>query len=357
VRILVAGDWHSELHEASVYLAFRTLGHDVSRFSWHEYFHTGNGWGRALEDIAKRAQNKFVLGPLLTHINRDFVSCVDSLRPDMVFVYRGTHITAESLRTVKARHPSCILVGYNNDDPFAPAHPRWLWRHFLLAVPAYDLILAYRHANLAHFRSAGARRVELLRSWFVPERNHPVELSEAERVQFESDVVFVGHYEPDNRVAFLEEIVRQGFLLKLFGPEWYPAARRSPELRSLGPVKFVSSVEYNQAMAGTKVALCFLSKLNRDTYTRRCFEIPATRTMMLSEYSRDLAGLFQEGVEAEYFRSRDEMLDKLRHYTANETQRRVIAEAGYRRVYADGHDVVSRMRQVNDWVNALRQAV
>lgn len=355
MKILVAGDWHSELHEAPVYQAFRTLGHDVSRFSWHEYFRAGNGWGRALEDIAKRAQNKFVLGPLLTRINRDFVSCVDSLRPDMVFVYRGTHITAESLHTVKSRHPSCILVGYNNDDPFSPAHPRWLWRHFLRGLPKYDLTLAYRLHNVDDFRSAGAKHVQLLRSWFIPERNHPVSLSEQEQSEYGCDVAFVGHYEDDDRIEYLRAVARNGWRLRLWGPgyDWDSVLQRYSELKGQIPVHLVWGENYNKALCGARVALCFMSKLNRDTYTRRCFEIPATGTLMLSEYTTDLAAMLKEGEEADYFRSKDELLAKLDLYLRDDGLRRRVAEAGRQRVIADGHDVVSRMRQVIGWVSDL----
>lgn len=107
-------------------------------------------------------------------------------------------------------------------------------------------------------------------------------------------------------------------------------------------------------MNGAKIALCFLSRLNRDTYTRRCFEIPATVTMLLSEYSSDLATLYQEGVEADFFRSKEELIQKLDFYIGNDQIRKSVAEAGYRSVMKDGHDVVSRMKQVLSWISQYR---
>ncbi|MBC8551754.1 MAG: glycosyltransferase family 1 protein, partial [Candidatus Brocadiales bacterium] len=83
------------------------------------------------------------------------------------------------------------------------------------------------------------------------------------------------------------------------------------------------------------------------------FEIPATRTMMLSEYSDDLAVLFTEGKEAEFFRNKEELSDKLTHYIKNNEMRRTVAAAGYNRVVNDGHDIVSRMKKVLSWVEEL----
>jgi spore maturation protein CgeB len=224
-------------------------------------------------------------------------------------------------------------------------------------LPKYDLVLAYRHHNMTDFLKAGAKQVRLLRSWFVPERNHPVVLSPEDQARYGCDVVFVGHYELDQRVEYLEEVVKQGLSLKLYGPgyDWDPVIARSPWLKHLRPVRLVWGEDYNRALCGAKVALCFFSKLNRDTYTRRCFEIPATGTLMLAEYSDDAASLYREEQEADFFRSKEEMVAKVQRYVKDQSRREVVALAGHRRVFADGHDVVSRMRDVLRWVEELPQ--
>ncbi|TVT47069.1 MAG: glycosyltransferase [Denitromonas halophila] len=357
MKILVAGNWHSELHEEVVARALAVLGHDVCGFKWHGYFARHSGALGGVWHLAQRAQDKYVAGPLVAQLNRDFLKQVKALEPEMIFVYRGTHITADTLRAVKKAMPGCVLVGYNNDDPFAPHQPAYLWRHFLKAVPVYDLVLAYRHANIPEYLAAGARKVELLRSWYVPQRNHPVTLTPSELERFEADVVFVGHYEPDQRLEFLEEIVRQGFRLRLFGPgyDWDPVIRSSPWLRDQVPVQLVWGEDYNRALCGAKIALCFFSKLNRDTYTRRCFEIPATGTLLLSEHSDDLATLFEPGKEVALFATRDEMMTKIREYLADDVLRGTVAHAGYRRVLEGRHDVGSRMEDVMTWVSAIQR--
>lgn len=357
MRILVTGDWHSDLHEQEVLRALCRLGHDVGAFKWHAYFDSPKKAGAWLPSVLKRAQNKYVAGPLLQKINMDFVAKVLDYKPEMVFVYRGTHIKASALKAIHAALPNCVVVGYNNDDPFSPTQPKYYWRHFIAAIPDYDLMLAYRKANLVDLKAAGARRVELLRSWYVPDRNHPVELSPADSERFACDVAFIGHYEADQRREYLEEIVRQGFRLRLFGPTkyWAVPLAESHELRALAPVSMVWGEDYNRALCGAKVALCFLSKLNRDTYTRRCFEIPAARTLMLSEYSDDLAALYEEGLEVEFFRDKEEMIRKIRLYLADEGRRTSVAQAGYRKVRVAGHDIDSRMKLLMSWVAQINK--
>lgn len=350
MKILIVGDWHSELHEQAVFNAFKSLGHEVRKFAWHGYFKSGNRVGA----FYKKIQNRFIVGPIVWRLNQDLIDAAVGFSPDLIFVYRGTHITARTLEKIKQFIPDTTLVGYNNDDPFAKGHPYSLWRHFFKAVPVYDLMLAYRHHNLDDFLRIGAKRAGLLRSWYFSERNHPVTLSAEDRARYECDVVFIGHYEADDRKQYLEELVRQGFRLKLFGPEWNSKLKDSPELKQMLPVNSVLGEDYNKALCGAKIALCFLSKLNRDTYTRRCFEIPATGTLMLSEYTDDLASLYKEGEEADFFKSKEELISKLKLYLGDEKLRQVVAANGYRRVVTDGHNVVSRMKQVLDWVASVK---
>jgi len=93
--------------------------------------------------------------------------------------------------------------------------------------------------------------------------------------------------------------------------------------------------------------------LNRDTYTRRCFEIPAAGTVLLAQYSDDLAGLFEPDVEAVYFKSPDELITKLTWLLENNDIRTTIAKAGQQKAVTAGHDVVSRMKLLLQWIDLL----
>ena len=132
--------------------------------------------------------------------------------------------------------------------------------------------------------------------------------------------------------------------------EWNSLLAKSVVLKHLAPVYLVWNEDYNKALCGAKIALCFYSKLNRDTYTRRCFEIPAAGTLLLSEYSDDLASLYQVGEEVDMFKTKQEMIQKINLYLDNDDLRRRVAANGNQRVIADGHDIVSRMEKVLDFV-------
>lgn len=348
MKILVCGDWHADLHEEIVYTSFFELGNQVYRFKWHQYFSKN---GNFFCNFSKKIQNKIIFGPLIYELNNDFLQSVITHQPNVIFIYRGTHILPKTLVNIKLLYPNIIIVGYNNDDPFSKKHSIFLWRLFKRTVKFYDIFFSYRHRNIDEYIKIGAKNVYLLRSWFQKSRNYPIsDINSNQTRKFKYDVSFIGHYENDGRINFLEEIVSRGFNLKLLGPGWNNEIRKSI-LKNQYPVSFVWGEQYNEALCNSKIALCFLSKLNRDTYTRRCFEIPASGTFMLSEYSSDLSTLFIEGKEVEFFRNKQELISKINFYLKNDSAREKIAKAGYLKVIADGHDAISRMKYVLDIIS------
>ena len=349
MKILVAGDWHSDIHEKPLSESFQKLGHEVRPFSWHQKYEAGDE-KTDLQKWMARAEAKFLVGPRIKQVNEDLLAVVREYKPEILFVYRGTHVFPETLDRIHKESPGTYLIGYNNDNPFSEKSGQFAWRHFIASIPKYDLNLAYRHENMQDFAGAGARRVELLRSWFIPEKNRPVELSDSDKQKYNCDVAFIGHFEADGREQYLAEIVKSGFDFKLFGPEWNRVIDEVPALKKFAPVSSPRGEEYNKAINGAKISLCFLSKLNHDTYTRRCFEIPATKRLLLSEFSEDLNSMFKEGIEADYFRSKAEMIEKIEFYIKNPEARERVAQAGFEKVFAAGHDVTSRAKQIIGWV-------
>ncbi len=346
MRILIAGDWRTVIYEKPLFDSFTGLGHLVDRLGWYSYFQS--------RTISSRIQDRLLLGPILSRLNRDFLEKLSKFKPDVIFIFRGTHLFPETLKEVKRRLPRALMIGYNNDDPFSDKTYYFPWRHFIRSLPLYDIAFAYRHHNLVDFRNAGARRVELLRSWYIESLNRPVLVSAEDLKKYGADVTLIAHYEPDGRAQMVDSLVRAGIDMKLFGPNWSEkVVRRLPQLLKFAPILPLSSVDYNTAICSAKIVLCLFSKLNRDTYTRRCFEIPAARQFMLAEYTEDLASLYQEGQEAEYFRSQEELIEKIKFYLHHESARKKIAQAGYDRVRREGHDALSRAKQILVAIDSL----
>jgi glycosyltransferase involved in cell wall biosynthesis len=346
-RVLLAGAWRFEIYEAAFAAALERRGVEVHPFSWHGHLRGRLG----------RAQEKWLLpGPALARANRDLVSAAARLRPDVIFIWRGTIVDAGTVAGLR-RATGAMLVSYNNDDPFSwrhqrlPRHHERSWRRYLDAVPSYDVHFVYRPINVTELKEAGARVAHVLKPYFVPHLHRPVVLSEDERARFQSTAVFAGHFEDDGRAACIRALAEAGIDVRVFGGDGWRQALQGVEAR-VGPFAPALGEDYARALCGATAGLCFLSRLNRDSYTRRCFEIPACGTVLVSERTDDLAAMFRDGDEAVLFSTRDELVEKVRWLAGDDAAARRIAAAGLDRVHRDRHSVDGRAQEWLDVVTA-----
>lgn len=357
-KILLVGDYVWPWYQDACAAALESLGCRVVRFGWFEDFrHRVPGRIEPVfNSFLKRAQYRLLTGPAVWQVNRRLIRVAQAERPDVVWFYNVRLISPATVKKLREILPDAVFCQYANDNPFSEDAKRGFWRNFIASIPYFHHHFTYRHRNIDDFRRHGSKRTHLLRSYFIPEADHP-EPPENIPARFKCDVVFAGHYEDDGRVALLEAVSRAGFKLNLFGGGWEEAGTRigpdSP-LRAHFPIAPVTDADYRYAISGAKVALCFLSSLNQDTYTRRSFQIPAMRTCMLSQHTDDLATLYRPDTDAVFFSDERQLLAQLDRLVRDDNLRSAIAESGYRRVLADGHDVKSRMAEFLEKISTDR---
>ena len=341
MKIMIVGDWKWEIYEKSLGAALEGLGHTVKKFSISGYF---NG-------LVGRFQNAIpVPGPAMAMMNYMLMKAAKREMPDLMLAWRCTHLLPNTIDNINKL--GVATISYNNDDPFsadkennAAWHYRKLWYWYKKCLKHYQYNLFYRKINVDEAIQFGAAHADLFMPYFIPWIHRPVELHDRDENRFCADVVFVGHYENDNRMQFIRDLVKAGLSVKIFGGSW-----NKEKLGSLYeyfyPIAQVNGEDYTKALCGAKICLAFMSKLNRDTYTRRCFEIPACGKVMLAERTDDLANMYKEDEEACFFANSRELLAKARKLKEDAKLREKIGRAGYSRVWHDGNDIRSRAMQL-----------
>jgi spore maturation protein CgeB len=79
----------------------------------------------------------------------------------------------------------------------------------------------------------------------------------------------------------------------------------------------------------------------------RLFEATGMGACLVTDWKENLAELFEPGKEVVAYRSTEECLDLLRHFSAHQVERMAIAAAGHARCLAE-HCYERRMNQLAD---------
>lgn len=348
MRVLIVGEGRYSVYEAALAAQLVALNHEAEVLGWAGTFASPTSAPQELprhHSVAHRLGERLAIGPHHSRFNADVVKRVQTYRPDTIVLYNAKQVRPSTVRELRSKRPSALVVQYCNDNPFSPGASWSRWRHVRASVPLVDLALAYRSANLDDLRTHGAPRVALWRSACTLEDLE----TGSQPLPKDIDVLFAGHFEEDGRAEMLEGLLKAGINVRVHGGGWQSWAESTRARGSLLAEQSLTPLfgnDYRETLARAKVALCFLSTLNQDTYTRRSFEIPAVGTAQLSQYSDDLASLFNEGSEIVFFRSPVDLLDKTQELLADEAWRDSVAQGGRSRVIADGHDIRSRAAQL-----------
>lgn len=338
MKIMLVGNWEWSQYEEAFEKGLNEAGVKVIRFEINKHV---NGL------ISRMERRLYFPGLNMLQINLKILRGVKNESPDLVLFWRPTCIFPWLIRKIVKL--GVKTISYNNDDPFgwrkqknAPWDHGLMWYWYLRTLNEYDFNFFYRRLNCSEALEHGAKHADIMLPYFMPWRERDIDASSYDCSNFETDVVFVGHYEEDGRVNAIKKIIQVGIRLKIWGATIWENKLTASEVVSIGGVCPANGEDYVRAICSSKVALCFLSKLNRDTYTRRCFEIPACKRVLLAERTADLKSMFIEDVEACFFSTHEEMIDKINWLLSHDEIRDGIAQAGYERVWKDGHDVFSR---------------
>lgn len=264
-------------------------------------------------------------------ITRHVLSQISDRTYDVVWVDNGETVGKRLVAALKKR--SGHILNHNLDNPFT-GRDGLRWRLFLAALPLYDLFVTPRRSSQEAALAAGVPRVVVMMQTADEVVHRRVDLDEAERRQYGSEVVFAGTWMPE-RGPFLKRLVDRGVPLRIFGPRW----NKAPEHAALAPVITsvgLDDVSYVKVISGAKIAIGLLSTGNGDVHTTRSLEIPAIGTPFCAPRTADHEALYEDGREALLFGGPDECADLCLALLRDDPRRLALGAAGHARALRNG---------------------
>lgn len=352
IKIMVIGEGISDIYERIFFKRFKEIGYETKLFTWNRYFEhlqdNESSKGNLIKLISK-IQDKYKAGPKVNKLNKDLIEEINEFNPKLVFIYRGVSIYNKTLKKISSKDRK--IFGYINDDLFSNYYPWYFWRHAKKSLKYYDHMFCFRKKNINDFKAIGYHKTSLLLPYYIKEKNFKLE-SKKNKL-YKSDIIFIGHFENDGRDEILANLIKDNYFVKLYGTNWERSKYYNFFIDHFGHDIYPLFKDYNTALNSSKIALVFLSKLNNDVYTRRNFEIPTTNSMMISEYTPELSNLFNEGIEAAYFRDMIELKKKLDFYLINRDFREEIVKSAQKKVILNKHEAKDRVQKVIDVYNSI----
>ena len=338
--------------------ALERLGHQVLGVN------TVQPWRQA-KWLQRQIQRRIQRGSVVDAINESVISAAKLLSPDLVWADKQEFLRIETLHELHRR--GAKLVHFTPDPYFTLS---WKRTHLMdEALGEFDVLVYCKSYEKAAYEALG-KQIIYMPLGYCDETHRP--LSSADH-RWHCDVGFLGGWEP-RREQFLHEVATTQVDMKIWGGYWdflkdgRTSLRRRIILKQLaGEDSFtihcnptlsrclqgdeVYGDDYARALSGAKIGLGFLRKVCPDQHTTRTFEIPACGSMLLADRTAEHRGFFEEGLEADFFDSKEELVEKIRFYRAHEEIRLRIAAAGRQRTISGRYAYIHRMTDVLEAMN------
>ena len=341
-RVLIAGSsWHHPMYESAWKDELIRLGIEVVEFHLEP----------KMVNILSRIERKFsICGPYNTIIQNDLMNVVKQTQPDLILIWLGNAVFPKTINKI-LRFSSARIFCYVHDDPFAhlthnlsPYFHKYFWGPFIKSLPYYDIVFFSKKLNIEEAYHMGCKRADILQQYYVPSFHQRRTLGPPDD-RYLCDVAFAGHFEPDGRDLCINSLAEEGLYVNVYADFTWKNSGLNRASEFIRVLPRANGSEYPKALSGAKICLCFMSKMNRDRYTTRCFEIPACGSLLVCERTPELEEIFVDGKEAVFFSSQKELLEKILFLLINPLLMEEIRLAGFHKIIHSNHSVVDRVKK------------
>ena len=149
------------------------------------------------------------------------------------------------------------------------------------------------------------------------------------------DVSFIGRCHNDGRIQFVETLRNNGIDIKTFGEGWQGKNNRR-----------LSQIELIKLYRQSKIVLNIsLSSNDKYMIKGRDFEVPGSRSLLLTQDSKEILNYFEDGIEIMTYKAVKDAAEKIKYILGNDRDLKDITKQGYERILKD-HTYEKRLREV-----------
>jgi spore maturation protein CgeB len=326
----------------NVFIAgFEKQGVTVDRFDIYDRYITAISGS-----VVHKILNKISPSHFYRPINKDLLAFLAGKRYDAILVFKGMELFPETLVSIR-KHTS-VLANYNGDHPFIYFFPGSGNNNVRDGIPHYDVHFSYAKSIVSKLKTEYSKSA--FRIPFGYNNNIPVSTSEQD-AKYAKNFVFVGAYD-QQRAGYLESLRHP--LLHIYGDDkWRTRNPHKPFVLNAYQQASLYEQDYMHALRSSQGVINILREQNliEDSHNMRTFEVPGFGGLLISQRTAEQMEFFEDGREAVFFDSIDELRSKLDHLAKNPDLVKTIKEAGYQRSVSSGYSYDHRSKQLLEYLD------
>jgi spore maturation protein CgeB len=326
MKIAVVGPQFPDSFARNIVFTLERMGHTVLAEEGTYRKHNRGRYAAAATELALKA-----LPSLNLRLYEKLIRKLSETRPDLVLV---THdfLPAAVLKELKKRVKSPVVVWYI--DPIANLKGGGLFRceydAFFAKEPRLVEIMTQKLGLNAHYLPEACN----------PEWHRPVTPNAEELRAFGCDVVAQGTAHP-YRMKFFEALT--DFDVKIWGTP--PPAESDSPAKKFFQGRFIGEQEKAVAFRSGKILVNSMNFAETYGLNNTLFEGAGCGAFQICDERPTLAEFFVPDSEVVTFRSRPELIEKIRYYLPLENQRKQISERAWQRAHRE-HTYERRLTQM-----------
>lgn len=330
--------------------SFEALGYEVIPFSSLVDYPDAKFLARAIH----KACNRLNIGPYNRKMERRLLKLISEEKPSWVHFRLPIGISSKLVKTIKSK--KIVVTEYFNDDAFSKSQAFGHHWKFRRALPHYHAHFVWRERDVEIYKGVGGEYVEHSPPYYDPQKVYLANDSGSPR-SFLADVAFIGHWENDWRVQCLNALKSHGFSVILGGGNMWDPVIKDLELGSLAPISEMYGDLYRKTYANVVAGLCFFSKINNDTWTRRALEIVAVGGVLVCERTEEAKKYFKDKEEAFFFSSIEELISIVELLKNDPELRENVRISGHRRLLKGQFTIADRAERIHKFAAFKLRAV
>ncbi|HMN25896.1 MAG TPA: glycosyltransferase, partial [Ignavibacteriaceae bacterium] len=244
--------------------------------------------------IIKTIGFRYKIGPVVEAINSEIIKSLNS-KYDLIWVDKGIFITEETTKKLKDKTEK--LIHYTPDTAFYENKSY----HFYNSIKLYDACITTKSFDLVLYKKFFAKKIIYCTQGYDKNIHKTYNC-----FPDKSGICFIGLYEI-NRDIFIQKLLDAGLEIKLAGVKWDSFVRRNKNKSNLFFFgKSVFGEEYGKLISSSLFGLGFLSKKFPELHTTRTFEIPACKTILITERNEETRKFFKDD-EVVFYNTSEEL--------------------------------------------------